>query len=42
MNATDARQQRGLEIAARSRIEHSSEGAWPYALYRTVSPRSRR
>jgi len=28
MDAKDARQQRGLEIAARSRIEHSPEGAW--------------
>ena len=25
---TDVRKQRGLEIAARSRIEHSPEGAW--------------
>jgi hypothetical protein len=28
MDTTNAGQQRGLEIAARSRIEHSSEGAW--------------
>ncbi len=28
MDTTNVRQQRGLEIAARSRIEHSPEGAW--------------